>query len=165
MRKVILLAATGLVGTVALSGCGQQHAQATRAGGTTVRQQAARAAAAAPAGKAFAVVRPGTQPDQVLVARATRRQPAGPETLVPSEVAAPAQVALAPGAWIRITAPLYDGELSDWLRGAAVTPRQFADMSQASEHRYGPFPDRARMFDVWLDGQGRVAGMQQIFSP
>jgi len=161
MGKVILLAATGLVGTLALSGCGQQHAQATPAGGTTVRHQAA----AAPAGKAFAVVRPGAGPDQVLVAPATRRQPAGPETLVPSKVGTPAPLALAPGARIRITAPLYDGELTDWLRGAAVTPRQFADMSQASEHRYGPFPDRARMFDVWLDGQGRVAGMQQIFSP
>ncbi|MBO2449967.1 hypothetical protein J4573_22890 [Actinomadura barringtoniae] len=162
MRKVILLAVTGLVGTVALSGCGRQHAQVAPAGGTLVRHQAA---AAAPVGKAFAVVRPGASPDQVLVARATRKQPAGPETLVPSRVGTPAPVALAPGARIRITAPLYDGELTDWLRGAAVTPRQFADMSQASEHRYGPFPDRARMFDVWLDAQGRVAGMRQIFSP
>jgi hypothetical protein len=162
MRQVILAAAAGLVGAVALSGCGQQRAQVEPAAGTSGRHEAA---AAAPARKAFAVVRPGPRPDQVLMARATRWQPAGPETLVPAKVGTPARMALAPGAWIRITAPLYEGELSDWLRGAAVTPRQFAAMSKASERRYGPFPDRARMFDVWLDAQGRITGMQQIFSP
>jgi hypothetical protein len=162
MRRVILLATAGLVGTVALSGCGSEHVRVEPAAGSGGRHQAA---AATPAGKAFAVVRPGSNPDQVMVARATRRQPGGPETVVPAKVGKPAPTALAPGAWIRITAPLYEGELSDWLRGAAVTPRQFAAMSQASEHRYGPFPDRARMFDVWLDAQGRVTGMQQIFSP
>src|ERR1700754_14298 len=65
------------------------------------------------ASKIFALVRPGPAVGEVLVARATEHQPGGPETLVPMNVQPYKLVRLAPGAVIRITAPYYEGELTD----------------------------------------------------
>ena len=113
----------------------------------------------------FALVRPGATAGEVLVARATEHQPGGPETLVPVKIQPYRPVRLAAGAVIRITAPYYEGELSDWISGAPVTPAQFAALAHRAEARYGPLPNRARMFRVTLDGQGRVSRMQHIFSP
>jgi hypothetical protein len=113
----------------------------------------------------FALVKPGPTPDEVLVARATERQPGGPETLVPVKVQPYKPLLLAQGAVIRITAPYYEGDLSDWISGAVVTPAQFATLVRRAEARYGPLPNRARMFHVTLDRQGRVIRMQHIFSP
>jgi hypothetical protein len=113
----------------------------------------------------FALVRPGPTAGEVLVARATEHQPGGPETLVPVKVQPYKTLRLAPGAVIRITAPYYEGELSDWISGVSVSPAQFATLARRAEFRYGPLPNRARMFRVTLDGQGRVSRMQHIFSP
>ncbi|MBC6467670.1 hypothetical protein [Actinomadura alba] len=119
----------------------------------------------APASQIFALVRPGATPGEVLVARATERQPGGPETLVPVKIQPYKPVRLAPGVMIRITAPYYEGDLSDWISGALVSPEQFASMVRRAEARYGPLPNRARMFHVTLDAQGRLIRMQHIFSP
>ena len=113
----------------------------------------------------FALVKPAATPGEVLVARATERRPGGPETLVPVKVQPYRAVPLAPGAVIRISAPYYEGQLSDWISGAAVTPAQFAVLVHRAEAKYGPLPNRARMFRVTLDGQGRVTRLQHIFSP
>lgn len=121
--------------------------------------------ATAPGSQIFALVRPGPTVGEVLVARATEHQPGGPETLVPVKVQPYKPVRLAPGAVIRITAPYYEGHLSDWISGALVTPEQFASLLRRAEARYGPLPGRARMFRVTLDGHGRVSRMQHIFSP
>ncbi|MFG2001260.1 hypothetical protein ACGFNU_19145 [Spirillospora sp. NPDC048911] len=162
MRRTIGLLAVLAAVPVLATGCGEQ-----RANMAAVRDSAATPSAAALSGAttAFAVVRPGARPDEVLLARATRRQPGGPETVVPANVRPAAATALAPGARIHITAPLFEGDLKDWLKGIQVTPEQFAAMSRTAERRYGPLPDRARMFDVRLDGRQRITVMRQIFSP
>lgn len=122
--------------------------------------------AGTPAGtELFAVIKPGGTPGQVLVAWATEYQPAGPETLVPVHVQPYKAMQLAPGAVIRITAPLYPGPLTDWIKGAQVTPEQFDTDARQAEARWGPLPDRAHMFHLTLDPQGRVSGMQHYFSP
>jgi hypothetical protein len=121
--------------------------------------------ATVPASQIFALVRPGATVGEVLVARATEHQPGGPETLVPVKIQPYRPVRLAPGVVIRVTAPYYEGELSDWISGAPVTPAQFASLVHRAEAKYGPLPNRARMFHLTLDGQGRVSRMQHIFSP
>ncbi|MGH3387327.1 MAG: hypothetical protein ACRDOO_00435 [Actinomadura sp.] len=123
------------------------------------------AVATSAATKIFAVIKPAGDPAHVLVARATERRPGGPETLVPVRVQPYAALSLAPGAIIRITAPLYPGNLTDWVTGAQVTPEQFTADARQAEARYGPLPDRARMFYLWLDPQGRVIRMQHYFTP
>lgn len=115
--------------------------------------------------RVFGLVKPGDIPSLVQLARATEHQPGGPETLVPVNAGPYVPVPLAPGAVIRVTAPIYDGDLADWLAGAEVTPEQFARLSQQAEQRYGPLPARARMFRVWLDESGRATKLQHIFSP
>jgi hypothetical protein len=113
----------------------------------------------------FALVKPGATAGVVLVAPATEHQPGGPETLVPVRVQPYKPVSLAPAAVIRVSAPYYQGHLSDWISGAPVTPQQFAQLVRGAEARYGPLPDRARMFRVTLGGGGRVSRLQHIFSP
>lgn len=139
-----------------LAGCGDQRAPVTPMGQVTPVQSARRV---------FGLVKPADTAGRVMVAPATERQPGGPETLVPVNVRPYAAVPLAPGVRIRVTAPIYDGELTDWLAGTAVTPSRFAMLSRQAERRYGPLPGRARMFRIQLDEQGRVSSLQQIFSP
>ncbi|WP_433338320.1 hypothetical protein [Spirillospora sp. CA-294931] len=115
--------------------------------------------------KAFAVVKPGANPSEVVLARAVRQQPGGPETLVPARLQRETRAPLAPGAVINVTAPIHLGELGDWLKGVPVSPAEFARLSREADRRLAPMPGRARMFDVWLDERGRVTRMHQIFSP
>jgi hypothetical protein len=148
-----------------LAGCGEEPSSAI-----TVSREGGLGEIVRPSGRpsaiqTFALVKPGSTPDVVLVAQATEHQPGGPETLVPVRVQPYRPVPLAPGAVIRVTAPYYQGHLSDWISGAPVTPRRFAALVRRAEARYGPLPDRARMFRVTFDGHGRVSRLQHIFSP
>ncbi|GAA2591465.1 hypothetical protein SMC26_06785 [Actinomadura fulvescens] len=160
MRRAIGLLLTLAAVPVLVTGCGERRA--TMAARDTAAATPPRPAAEA---RVFAVIRHGARPGEVLLARATRRQPGGPETVVPANVRPARATPFAPGARIRVTAPLYEGDLKDWLKGVRVTPEQFAAMSRTAERRYGPLPDRARMFDVRLDERGRIVGMRQVFSP
>jgi hypothetical protein len=151
-----------------LAGCGEERSSAvtvSREGRLGQVRGPVRPAGRPSAIEIFAVVKPGAAPDVVLVASATEHQPGGPETLVPVRVRPYRPVPFAPAAVIRVTAPYYQGHLSDWISGAAVTPRQFAALVRRAEARYGPLPDRARMFRVTFDGYGRVSRLQHIFSP
>jgi hypothetical protein len=144
--------------------CDQQLTGAAPMAHTTQTTPAAPTAAPS-ATRIFAVVEPAGDPAHVLVARAAERRPGGPETLVPVHVQPYVTLPLAPGAVIRITAPLYPGNLTDWVAGAQVTPERFTAYARQAEARYGPLPDRARMFHLWLDPQGRVIRMQHYFTP
>jgi hypothetical protein len=114
---------------------------------------------------AFALVYAGPGPGWALVAKARRIQPGGPETVTPVDVQRPAETPIDPGADITITAPLYAGELRDWLAGAEVDPGEFDRQLREADRRYGPLPDRARMFDVTFDDLGRIVRLHHIFSP
>ena len=154
LLSVCALALLVVAAAAFMVSCGQQ------------RPRAAPMSAATPAAtELFAVIKPGGTPGQVLVARATEYQPGGPETLVPVHVQPYRAMRLAPGAVIRITAPLYPGVLTDWIKGAQVTPQQFDADARQAEARWGPLPDRAHMFHLTLDAQGRVSRMQHYFSP
>lgn len=113
----------------------------------------------------FGLVKPGDDAGTVLLASATEYRPGGPETLQPVDIQPYARVPLAPDAQIWVTAPIYPGQLTDWIRGIKVTPAQFDQMAREAQKRYGSMPDRAWMFHVRLDGQGRITRMEQIFSP
>jgi hypothetical protein len=156
-----------------LLSCGQQRTRAapmTASTPSAVLGSAPDTAPGAPTGtpsasEIFAVVKPGGSPTQVLVAPAAEHQPGGPETLVPVNIKPYRPLPLAPGAVIRITAPLYPDPLADWVKGAQVTPEQFNTDARQAEARYGPLPDRAHMFHITLDAQGRVTRMLHYFSP
>lgn len=152
----LVLLATGAAAL--LLSCDQQRTRAAPLTGATPSGTPS-------ATEIFALVKPDSRPAQVLVARATEHQPGGPETLVPVNVQPYKALQLAPGAIIRITAPLYPGPLTDWVKGIQVTPEQFNSYARQAESKYGPLPDRARMFHLWLDPQGRVRGMQHYFTP
>ena len=114
---------------------------------------------------AFAVVNAGSGPGWALVAKATRIQPGGPETVTPVDLQRPADTPIAPGADITITAPLYAGDLEDWLAGAKVTSAEFDRQLREADQRYWPLSDRARMFEVTFDDSGRIVRLHHIFSP
>ncbi|MCW2902395.1 MAG: hypothetical protein JWO67_4660 [Streptosporangiaceae bacterium] len=159
---MLTLAAGALAG---LSGCGAERSSVVAVSQGGDLGPNSRPAGRPSAGQIFALVKPGAAAGAVLVARAAESQPGGPETLVPVKVQAYKSMSLAPAAVIRVTAPYYAGHLSDWISGAAVTPQQFATLVRRAEARYGPLPDRARMFRVTLDPRGRVSRLQHIFSP
>jgi hypothetical protein len=114
---------------------------------------------------AFAVVNAGSGPGRALVARARRSQPGGPETVKPVDLQRAADTPIARSADITITAPLYSGNLKDWLAGAKVDPGELDRRLREADRRYGPLPDRARMFEVTFDDLGRIVRLHQIFSP
>lgn len=115
--------------------------------------------------KVFGLLMPGTVPAEVLFAPAIRTQPAGPETVTPTSIGPYEALQLAPDAEIRVTAPIDNEPLTDYLAGARVTAAQFAAMYQVSSRRFGPLLDRGHMFELTFNSQGRITLAHQIFSP
>jgi hypothetical protein len=115
--------------------------------------------------KVFGLLMPSTGPAEVLFAPAIRTQPAGPETVEPTSIRPYEALQLSPGAEIRVTAPIDNEPLTDYLAGARVTAAQFAAMYQVSSRRYGPLLDRGHMFELTFNSQGRITLAHQIFSP
>ena len=102
---------------------------------------------------------------RVLFAPARRVQPGGPETVRPAGAGRYAPLTFAPGAVIRASAPIVDDGVTDDVRGVRLTPEQLNEGLRKAHRRLHPLPDRARMFEPWFDGRGRIAGMQHYFSP
>jgi hypothetical protein len=129
-------------------------------------------ASAPPAGGAFAgrsqvfgLVIPDADPGQVRFAPARRMQPGGPETVYPANVEPYRALPLAPGAEIRVTAPIALGDLPNYVQGVGVTADRFTREYHESDQRYGPFLDRGHMFELSFDDRGRIVRAHQIFSP
>src|SRR5260370_13370614 len=108
---------------------------------------------------------PGPGPAELLSAPAIRPQPAGPETAEPTSIGPYEALQLAPNAEIRVTAPIDNEPLTDYLAGARVTAAQFAAMYQVSSRRFGPLLDRGHMFELTFNSQGRITPAPHIFSP
>lgn len=114
---------------------------------------------------AFGLIEPGSGKAGLLFAAAKRSQPGGPETLRPLDVAPYRPMRLAPGTQLWVTVPIYSGMLPDVVRGVQVTPERFAALYRTVNARFGPIQDRAHMFDVRLDGKGRIVWIHQMFTP
>lgn len=115
--------------------------------------------------RVFGLVMPAGAPGMVLFAPARREQPGGPETVLPADVQPYQEIPLAPGAEIRVTAPIANGGVTDYVRGIQVSPERFSALYRESERRYGSFLDRGHMFELWFDGDGRIIRMIHYFSP
>jgi hypothetical protein len=115
--------------------------------------------------RVFGLVTPGPDSGQVLFAPADRMQPAGPETVYPANVAPYRALPLAPGAEIRVSAPIALGSLPDYVQGVQIPVGRFPQMYREADQRYGPFLDRGHMFELWFDDGGRVVRMRHIFTP
>ncbi len=113
----------------------------------------------------FGLAAPGRDSSSVWFAAARRVQPGGPETVQPADVGPYEALPLAPGAEIRVTAPIAEEGVTDWVRGIQVTPEQFAQLYQAAVRQYGPMIDRGHMFEAWFDGSGRITRLVHYFSP
>jgi len=115
--------------------------------------------------RVFGLVEAGTIRGRVLFAPARKVQPGGPETVRPAAVGRYVPLTLAPGAVIRASAPVVEDGVTDWVRGVRLTPEQLNDGLLELRRRSRPLLDRAHMFELWFDGQGRIARMQHYFSP
>lgn len=115
--------------------------------------------------RVFGLVAAGTGPDQVLFAPARKIQPGGPETVRPGAVGRYTPLALAPGAVIRASAPIAGDGVTDYVRGVRLTPEQLTEDLRRLRGRSHPLLDRAHMFELWFDGEGRIIRMQHYFSP
>lgn len=113
----------------------------------------------------FGLAVPGQTPDEVLFAPARRVQPGGPESVLPADIQPYLSFKLAPGAEIRVTAPIANEGVTDYIRGITVTPERFDALYKESEQRFGPILDRGHMFELWFDGEGRIVRMIHYFSP
>jgi hypothetical protein len=133
--------------------------------GVLVTGRAGADAAYAGRARVFGLVDAGPSVGRVLFAPARKVQRAGPETVRPAAVGRYAPVALAPGAVIRASAPIVDDGVADYVRGVRLTPEQLGDGLRKLRRRFHPLLDRAHMFELWFDGQGRVVRMQHHFSP
>jgi hypothetical protein len=115
--------------------------------------------------RVFGLVEAASRPGEVLFAPARKVQPGGPETVRPEGIGRYESLTLAPGAVIRATAPIVEDGVTDWVRGVRLTPEQLTDRLRALSRRSHPLLDRAHMFELSFDGQGRVVRMQHYFSP
>jgi hypothetical protein len=115
--------------------------------------------------RVFGLVDAGDGPGRVLFAPARKVQPGGPETVRPAAIGRYLPVPLAPGVVIRASAPIVEEGVTDWVHGVRLTPKQFSDDLRNLHRRSRPLLDRAHMFELWFDGQGRVIRMQHYFSP
>jgi hypothetical protein len=115
--------------------------------------------------RVFGLVAPASEAGLVLFAPARREQPGGPETVLPAGVQPYQEIPLAPGAEIRVTAPIANEGVTDYVRGIQVSPERFSALYHESERRYGTIVDRGHMFELWFDGAGRVIRMIHYFSP
>jgi hypothetical protein len=115
--------------------------------------------------RVFGLVEAGNGPDEVLFAPARKIQPGGPETVRPAGIGRYVRLTLAPGVVIRASAPIVEDGVTDWVRGVRLTPERLAGHLRGLRRRSHPLLDRAHMFELWFDGQGRVVRMQHYFSP
>ncbi|GLY76484.1 hypothetical protein [Actinoallomurus iriomotensis] len=115
--------------------------------------------------KVFGLVQAGPGPDRVLFAPARMVRHGGPETVRPASVGRYLPLTIAPGAVIRASAPIVDHGVTDYVRGVRLTPEQLDDDLRRLSRRSHPLLDRAHMFELWFDGQGRIVRMQHYFSP
>jgi hypothetical protein len=115
--------------------------------------------------RVFGLVKPAPDSDEVLFAPARRMQPGGPETVYPGNVQPYQELPLASHAEIRVTAPIAPDDLPDYVKGIKITADRFPEMYQEADQRYGPFLDRAHMFELWFDDRGCIVRMQHIFTP
>jgi hypothetical protein len=115
--------------------------------------------------RVFGLVDAGPTPAQVLFAPARKVQTAGPETVRPAAVGRYVPLTLAPGAVIRASAPIANDGVTDYVRGIRLTPEQLTELLRKLRRRLHPLLDRAHMFELWFDGQGRIVRMQHYFSP
>ena len=114
---------------------------------------------------AFGLVDAGADTFGVLFALARKVQTGGPETVRPAAIGRYVPLTFAPGAVIRASAPIVEEGVTDWVRGIRLTPEQLTDGLRRLRRRLHPLPDRAHMFELWFDGQGRIIRMQHYFSP
>lgn len=115
--------------------------------------------------RVFGLVQAGASPDRVLFAPARMVRHGGPETVRPASVGRYEPLTIAPGAVIRASAPIVDHGVTDYVRGVRLTPVQLNDDLRRLSRRLHPLLDRAHMFELWFDGQGRIVRMQHYFSP
>jgi len=162
-RSARRIAAWGAAGLL-LAGCGG-HVPPTVSYRAAQVSTAWRLPPYADQAKVFGLLMPGAVPAEVLFAPAIRTQPAGPETVEPTSIGPYELLQLAPNAEIRVTAPIDNEPLTDYLAGARVTAAQFAAMYQVSSRRFGPLLDRGHMFELTFDSQGKITLAHQIFSP
>lgn len=115
--------------------------------------------------KLFALVDSGATVANVLVAPARKAQTGGPETLRPADVQPYQSMPLTADARIRVTSPIINDGITDYISGVPVSPQRFTDLLRQLHARLHPLADRAHMFDVWFDDKGRITRMQHYFSP
>jgi hypothetical protein len=115
--------------------------------------------------RVFGLVAAGTDASHVLFAPAHKVQPGGPETVRPAAVGRYVPLTIAPGAVIRASAPIVDQGVTDYVRGVRLTPEQLGEGLRKLRRRLHPLLDRAHMFELWFDAQGRIVRMQHYFSP
>jgi hypothetical protein len=115
--------------------------------------------------RVFGLVEAGASSTRVLFAPARKVQPGGPETVRPAGVGRYTPLTIAPGAVIRASAPIVNDGVTDYVRGVRLTPEQLTDGLRKLRRRLHPLLDRAHMFELWFDGQGRIVRMQHYFSP
>jgi hypothetical protein len=113
----------------------------------------------------FGLVTPGPDSGMVRFAPARKDQQGGPETVQPADVGPYQPLSLAPGAEIRVTAPIAEDGVTDWIHGIRVSAQRFAALYQAAVQKYGPMVDRGHMFELWFDDQGRITRLVHYFSP
>jgi hypothetical protein len=115
--------------------------------------------------RVFGLVDAGPSAARVLFAPARKVQRGGPETVRPAAVGRYAPLTIAPGATIRASSPIVDDGVTDYVRGVRLTPEQLDEGLRKLRRRLHPLLDRAHMFELWFDGQGRIVRMQHYFSP
>jgi hypothetical protein len=115
--------------------------------------------------RVFGLVEAGTGQGRVLFAPARKVQPGGPETVRPAAVGRYVPLTLAPGAVIRASAPVVEDGVTDYVHGVRLSPEQLNEGLVKLRRRSHPLLDRAHMFELWFDGQGRIVRMQHYFSP
>jgi hypothetical protein len=115
--------------------------------------------------RVFGLVDAGQTTDGVLFAPARKVRSGGPETVRPAAVGRYAPLPLAPGAVIRASAPIANDGVTDYVRGIRLTPAQLNELLRKLRQRSHPLLDRAHMFELWFDDQGRIVRMQHYFSP
>jgi hypothetical protein len=114
--------------------------------------------------RVFGLAEAGTG-SRVLFASARMVRSGGPETVRPAGVGRYEPLAFAPRAVIRASAPIVQDGVTDYVRGIRLTPDQLNEGLRKLQRRLHPLLDRAHMFEVWFDGQGRIVRMQHYFSP
>jgi hypothetical protein len=115
--------------------------------------------------KVFGLVQAGTSPDRVLFAPARKVQHGGPETVRPGSVGRYVPLTIAAGAVIYASAPIVEDGVTDYVHGVRLSREQLSDGLRKLRRRSHPLLDRAHMFELWFDGQGRIVRMQHYFSP